>query len=32
MIYELGQIQDTLGEKVASVEVAKIINNYLSKK
>lgn len=32
MIYELAKIQDMLGEKVASVEVAKIINGYLAKK
>jgi len=31
LIHELGQIQNTLGEKVASREVAKIINKYLSK-
>jgi len=32
MIHELGQIQNTLGEKVASREVAKIINKQLNKK
>lgn len=32
MIHELGQIQDILGDKVASKEVAKIIENYLKKK
>jgi len=32
MIRELGQIQDALGEKVASKEVAKIINKFLNKK
>ena len=31
MVHELGQIQNTLGEKIASKEVAKIINNYLGK-
>ncbi|HBG49539.1 MAG TPA: lipid-A-disaccharide synthase [Cyanobacteria bacterium UBA9971] len=30
MIHELSQIQNTLGEKVASKEVAKIINNFLN--
>jgi len=29
MVHELSQIQNTLGEKVASKEVAKIINNFL---
>jgi len=32
MVHELGQIQNTLGEKVASKEVAKILNKQLSKK
>lgn len=32
MIHELGQIQNTLGEKVASKEVARIINKQLNKK
>ncbi|MEI8389402.1 MAG: lipid-A-disaccharide synthase [bacterium] len=31
MVHELGQIQNTLGEKIASKEVAKIVNNYLGK-
>jgi len=32
MINELGKIQDVLGKKVASKEVAKIINKFLNKK
>lgn len=32
MIYELGKTQETLGDKTASKEVARIINNYLNKK
>ena len=31
MVHELGQIQNTLGEKIASKEVSKIINDYLEK-
>jgi len=32
MIQELGKIQDALGKKVASKEVAKLINKFLNKK